>query len=109
MNPGQFKEGAKAATPIILGFVPVGMAFGVLAQKAGMTPWEAGLMSLLVYAGSSQFIAVEMLSGGGGVASDHPDNLFRQSPSSVDEFPPLSPFQAVLSWDTQSPLCPADR
>jgi len=66
LNPGPFKEGAKAATPIILGFVPVGMAFGVLAQKAGMTPWEAGLMSLLVYAGSSQFIAVEMLSGGSG-------------------------------------------
>jgi len=66
VNQGQFKEGAKAATPIILGFVPVGMAFGVLAQKAGMTPWEAGLMSFLVYAGSSQFIAVEMLSGGAG-------------------------------------------
>jgi 4-azaleucine resistance transporter AzlC len=40
------------------------MAFGILAQKAGLTAFEAGLMSLLVYAGASQFIAVEMISNG---------------------------------------------
>jgi len=40
------------------------MAFGVLAQKAGLTPIEIGLMSLLVFAGSSQFIAVSMISTG---------------------------------------------
>jgi 4-azaleucine resistance transporter AzlC len=42
--------------------MPIGMAFGVLAQKAGLTPMEIGLMSVLVFAGSSQFIAVAMLS-----------------------------------------------
>ncbi len=40
------------------------MAFGVLAQKAGLTPLHIGLMSIIVFAGSSQFIAVSMLSGG---------------------------------------------
>ena len=40
------------------------MAFGVLAQKAGLTPVQIGLMSILVFAGSSQFIAVSMLAGG---------------------------------------------
>jgi 4-azaleucine resistance transporter AzlC len=40
------------------------MAFGVLAQKAGLTPLQIGLMSILVFAGSSQFIAVSMLTGG---------------------------------------------
>ncbi len=59
-----FPSGAKAALPIVLGYLPVGMAFGVLAQKAGLTAFEAGLMSLLVYAGASQFIAVEMISTG---------------------------------------------
>jgi 4-azaleucine resistance transporter AzlC len=44
--------------------MPIGAAFGVLAQKAGLTPFEIGLMSLLVFAGSSQFIAVAMLSAG---------------------------------------------
>ena len=58
------KEGLSAGWPICLGYVPIGMAFGVLAQKAGLTPFHIGLMSILVFAGSSQFIAVSMLSAG---------------------------------------------
>ena len=58
------KEGLSAGWPICLGYVPIGMAFGVLAQKAGLTPLHIGLMSILVFAGSSQFIAVSMLSAG---------------------------------------------
>ena len=63
------KDGVAAAWPICLGYAPIGMAFGVLAQKAGLTPAEIGLMSLLVFAGSSQFIAVSMLSGGAAAIS----------------------------------------
>ncbi len=64
MPKREFREGVKAAFPIILGYIPVGIAFGVLARKAGLSPIEAGSMSFLVYAGASQFIAVEMLSHG---------------------------------------------
>jgi len=64
MDSRGFKEGAKAALPIVFGYLPVGMAFGVLARNAGLTTLEAGSMSLLVYAGASQFIAVEMISKG---------------------------------------------
>lgn len=59
-----FKEGLTAGWPICLGYLPIGMAFGVLAQKAGLTPVQIGLMSIMVFAGSSQFIAVSMLAGG---------------------------------------------
>ena len=59
-----FKEGLNAGWPICLGYVPIGMAFGVLAQKAGLTPLEIGLMSIMVFAGSAQFIAVSMLTAG---------------------------------------------
>lgn len=59
-----FKEGLSAGWPICLGYLPIGMAFGVLAQKAGLTPTQIGLMSILVFAGSAQFIAVAMLSAG---------------------------------------------
>ncbi len=64
MDNHQFKEGMKAALPIVLGYLPVGVAFGVLARKAGLSPLETGSMSFLVYAGASQFIAVEMISNG---------------------------------------------
>ena len=67
--PDIIKVGIKAGWPICLGYFPIGLAFGVLAQKAGLHPLEIGLMSLLVFAGSSQFIAVSMLSGGAAILS----------------------------------------
>ena len=60
------REGAGAAWPICLGYLPIGLAFGVVAQKAGLSLVEIGLMSLVVFAGSSQFIAVSMLGAGAG-------------------------------------------
>ncbi|MFC1821347.1 AzlC family ABC transporter permease [Thermodesulfobacteriota bacterium] len=56
------KEGLKSAWPIWLGYLPIGLVFGVLSQKAGLRPAEIGFMSLIVFAGSSQFIAVSMIS-----------------------------------------------
>ena len=64
---GILKDGVIGAWPICLGYLAIGLAFGVLAQKAGLSPLEIGLMSLLVYAGSSQFIAVSMLGAGAGI------------------------------------------
>ena len=64
-----FKDGLSAGWPICLGYLPIGMAFGVLAQKAGLTPIHIGLMSILVFAGSSQFIAVSMISAGASAAA----------------------------------------
>ncbi len=63
-NRSRTAEALKAVWPICLGYIPVGMAFGVLARKAGLTPPEIAMMSLLVFAGSSQFIAVSMISAG---------------------------------------------
>jgi len=61
-----FMPGLTASWPICLGYIPIGLAFGVLAGKAGLSPLEIGLMSLIVFAGSAQFIAVSMLSSGSG-------------------------------------------
>lgn len=59
-----FAGGAKIALPVVLGYVPVGFAFGVLAAGAGISSLETGLMSLFVYAGSAQLIAVDMVQAG---------------------------------------------
>ncbi len=61
------KDGVVAAWPICLGYLAIGLAFGVIAQKAGLHPLEIGLMSVMVYAGSSQFIAISMLAGGSAI------------------------------------------
>lgn len=50
--------------PLAMGYIPVGIAYGVLAQKAGISVLNTVLMSLIVYAGSAQLIAVGMLAAG---------------------------------------------
>ncbi len=55
-------EGLRLAFPVVLGYLPVGFTFGVLAQKFGLSPLNAILMSVLVYAGSAQYIAIGLLA-----------------------------------------------
>lgn len=62
-------RGAKRALPIVLGYVPIGFAYGVLAGKCGMSAANTLLMSLIVFAGSSQFIAVGLFASGTGPAA----------------------------------------
>lgn len=59
-----FGRGVRLAIPIVLGYLPVGFTFGVLAQKAGLSTLESGLMCLLVFAGSGQLIGVNLILAG---------------------------------------------
>ncbi|MBG1231210.1 AzlC family ABC transporter permease [Aestuariivirga litoralis] len=47
---------------MVLAYVPLAMLWGTLAAAKGFTPIDALLMSFFVYAGASQFIAVNMWS-----------------------------------------------
>jgi 4-azaleucine resistance transporter AzlC len=67
--PTAFSDGVKAAAPIVLGYLPIGFAFGVLARTSGLTVAEAGLMSIFVYAGSSQFIGAGLIAAGASPAT----------------------------------------
>ncbi len=59
-----FIEAFKQTSPIIVGYIPVGLAYGVLAQKMGLSSLNTLAMSLLVFAGSSQLIAVGLMGAG---------------------------------------------
>jgi 4-azaleucine resistance transporter AzlC len=61
-----FFSGVKLALPIVMGYVPVSFAFGVLAVNVGLTPLDALLMGLLYFAGSGQLMTVAMLGAGVG-------------------------------------------
>jgi 4-azaleucine resistance transporter AzlC len=58
-----FFAGVKAELPIMAGVMPFGMIYGVLALGAGLPPVAAQAMSSIVFAGSSQFIATQLISG----------------------------------------------
>ncbi len=62
-------EGFKRALPIVLGYVPVAFAYGVLAVKNDISPALAIVMSVLVFAGSGQFVTVSLWGAGVGAIS----------------------------------------
>ena len=48
--------------PVLTGYIFLGMAFGILLNSKGYSAWWALLMSGLIYAGSMQFVAIELLA-----------------------------------------------
>ncbi|MBR2929239.1 MAG: AzlC family ABC transporter permease [Oscillospiraceae bacterium] len=69
MKRQQVLAGAKAGVPIVFGFVPVAIAFAVMAQQAGFRGGETVLMSATVFAGASQIMAAGMFGKGAGIAA----------------------------------------
>lgn len=60
----ELKFAFKRTIPILLGYVTLGIAFGILLQQAGFGWLWALLISTVVYAGSMQFVMVTFLGGG---------------------------------------------
>ncbi len=60
----EFWGGAKATIPMVIGGIPFGIIFGALAITSGLSASAAMAMSLLVYAGSAQFVGVGLVAGG---------------------------------------------
>lgn len=61
MTPGRlWLEGAKASIPVILTAGPFGALFGALAVEAGVSTFDATMMSALVFAGASQLVGIEL-------------------------------------------------
>ncbi|MEW6523057.1 MAG: AzlC family ABC transporter permease [Bacillota bacterium] len=58
------RRGLKLGWPVIMGYLPIGLAYGVIARQNGLGSAETVVMSVLVYAGSSQLMAAGMLGAG---------------------------------------------
>ena len=63
------RVGFGRALPIMLGYAPVAFAFGVLATQSGMPIWLATATSILMFAGSGQFITISLWFAGAGLIS----------------------------------------
>jgi 4-azaleucine resistance transporter AzlC len=62
-----FTKALRLSVPVLLGYLAIGVAFGLLLADAGF-PWTLALwMSLLMYAGTGQYIAVGLFAAGAGI------------------------------------------
>ncbi|HLV16583.1 MAG TPA: AzlC family ABC transporter permease [Pseudomonas sp.] len=64
----ELRNGARDTLPLILGAIPFGIIYGTLASAAGFSVWQALGMSLFVFAGSAQFIAISLFGAGASMA-----------------------------------------
>ena len=62
MNRKAFAAAFPATVPVMLGYLTLGAAFGLLLNAAGFGVRWAALMSGFIYAGSAQFLGVELLT-----------------------------------------------
>ncbi len=51
-----FSQGVKDCIPTLLGYISIGLAFGVIGITSNLSIFEIFLLSVIVYAGSAQFI-----------------------------------------------------
>ncbi len=56
-----FLNGVRAEFPLLIGVFPFGMIYGALALNAGLSTLASQLMSSIVFAGSSQFVAAQLI------------------------------------------------
>lgn len=56
-----FLQGVKDCLPTLLGYISIGIAFGVVGVASNLSIFEVALLSIFVYAGSAQFIICALL------------------------------------------------
>ncbi len=62
-----YGSGARAIIPILFGVAPFGIIFGAVAVSSGIPVWMTASMSAFVFAGSAQFVAIELIASGAGI------------------------------------------
>ena len=60
------RAGLQEAAPVFLGLVPLGLAFGVFITQLGFAWWWAPIFSVVIYAGSMEFLAPGLIGAGVG-------------------------------------------
>jgi 4-azaleucine resistance transporter AzlC len=65
----RFRSGLRAGVPFAIAGGIVSMSFGVLATAAGMSDIAAVVMSMIVFAGSAQFVAISIVASGGSLGA----------------------------------------
>lgn len=63
----EFKSGVIDSIPIVLGYMSMAITFGFMSSNMGLSLFATVLMSVIMYAGSSQFMILSLLAAGSGL------------------------------------------
>ncbi|GAB3943271.1 AzlC family ABC transporter permease [Corynebacterium tapiri] len=60
----EIAQGVRDSWTVLLGFIPIGLALGVLVVQMGFSWWWTPIFSTVIYAGSMEFLALGLVTGG---------------------------------------------
>lgn len=69
MDINEIKKGLKMGFPVVIGYAPVALTFGLICKSGGFSLFETSAFSLFVFAGASQFMGVNLIMLGAGAGS----------------------------------------
>lgn len=101
--------------PVMAGYIVLGLGFGIVLQNHGYGVIYAFLMSLLIYAGSMQFMAINLISAGAGIITVMLTTLMVNARhlfygiSMIDKYKDAKPYKPyiifALTDETYSLVC----
>lgn len=65
-NKYEIKDGIFAGFPVLIGYFPIAVTFGLLAKSVNISLFESFCFSAFVFAGASQFVGLNMFQAGIG-------------------------------------------
>lgn len=76
---GEFRRGLRDTVPVALGYLPLGLSYGLFAVSIGLPWWWVTITAIVIYAGSMEFLAAGMLVGGAPLTQAATTTLFVNS------------------------------
>lgn len=98
MNKGFLLQAFKITIPVFFGYLAIGIPFGLMLVSAGYNWWLAPIMSLLMYAGAGQYMAVALFSSGASLSVTAITMLLLNIRHIVYGLSLISPFKETGKW-----------
>lgn len=88
----------KITMPVFFGYIAIGIPFGLMLVNAGYPWWLAPIMSVLMYAGAGQYMAVALFSAGASLSVTAVTMLLLNIRHIVYGLSLITPFREVGAW-----------
>ena len=98
MNKGFLLQAFKITLPVFFGYLAIGIPFGLMLVNAGYSWWLAPIMSILMYAGAGQYMAVALFSASSSLSVIAVTMLLLNIRHIVYGLSLISPFKETGKW-----------
>lgn len=98
MNKSYILQAFKITIPVFFGYLAIGIPFGLMLVNAGYPWWLAPIMSVLMYAGAGQYMAVALFSSGATMSVTAVTMLLLNIRHIVYGLSLITPFKETGKW-----------